>query len=48
MITDKTISAEPKFLNKIIEKHCPNYVLTSNNDYWVYLDEGNNDVDILN
>ena len=43
MITDKTISAEAKFLNKITVKNCSNYVLTSNNDYCVYLDEGNSD-----
>ena len=43
MITDKTISAEAKFLNKITVKNCLNFVLTSNNDYCVYLDEGNSD-----
>ena len=34
MITDETISAEAKFLNKLTVRNCTNFLLTSNNEYY--------------
>ena len=40
MITDPKMKGEAKFLNKLTVRNCANYVMTSNNDYCVYIDEG--------
>ena len=39
-IPDPIMIAEAKFVNKLTVRSCANYVMTSNNDYSVYIGEG--------
>ena len=43
MITEKIFLAQPKFLNKLTVHNCTNFLMTSNNEYWVNIDEGFSD-----